>query len=198
MAKGVPRRPRPSTARRMAVREEVLGPRHPHTANSYNNVAANLHAQGRAQAAQPLKARSGCLRRGAGPRHPHTASTTTWRAISAARGVPAAEAALREGAGRAGITRPAHTTPTPPTATTTWRTNLYTQGRSTEAQPLYRKALADGTRLLGLATPSPPSATTTWLTMYKSRGGTKRPSRSGRRADARKHQRTPRGHHWPR
>ena len=40
--------------RALAVREEVLGPRHHDTAESHNNLALDLQQQGRAREAEPL------------------------------------------------------------------------------------------------------------------------------------------------
>ena len=44
----------PLLKRALAIRRKVLGEEHPHTATSYNNVAANLHDQGKYTEAEPL------------------------------------------------------------------------------------------------------------------------------------------------
>src|SRR5262245_36383410 len=44
----------PLLRKALAIREEVLGPKHPDTASSYHNLAYNLFAQGKARDAEPL------------------------------------------------------------------------------------------------------------------------------------------------
>jgi tetratricopeptide (TPR) repeat protein len=62
--------------RALAVREEVLGPRHPSTATSYNNLAANFMDQGQPAAAEPLFRKALAIREEAlGPQHPDTAQS---------------------------------------------------------------------------------------------------------------------------
>jgi tetratricopeptide (TPR) repeat protein len=60
----------------LAIREEVLGPKHPHTATSYNNLALNLHAQGKARDAEPLFRKALAIYEEVlGPKHPDTAAS---------------------------------------------------------------------------------------------------------------------------
>ncbi len=60
----------------MALRERVLGPEHPNTATSLNNLAALHYAQGNHDAARPLYARALDIReRVLGPDHPDTATS---------------------------------------------------------------------------------------------------------------------------
>ena len=60
---------RPLFERALAIREKVLGPEHPDTATSLNNLASLLQAQGDlAGGAAALRARAGDLREGARPR----------------------------------------------------------------------------------------------------------------------------------
>jgi len=59
----------------LEIRERVLGPDHPDTATSYNNVAFNLNAQGRAAEAELLFRKALEIReRVLGPDHPDTAA----------------------------------------------------------------------------------------------------------------------------
>jgi CHAT domain-containing protein len=54
----------------------VLGPKHPHTALSYNNLARNLNAQGKARDAEPLFRQALAIREEVlGPKHPATAAS---------------------------------------------------------------------------------------------------------------------------
>ena len=60
--------------RALAIREQVLGPNHPDTAKSLNNLAAALWAQGELAAARPLHERALAIwEQTLGPDHPHTA-----------------------------------------------------------------------------------------------------------------------------
>src|SRR5262249_18473979 len=56
----------PLCKRALDIREKALGPEHPDTANSLNNLAALYYSQGRYAEAEPL------YRRALGPEHPHT------------------------------------------------------------------------------------------------------------------------------
>ena len=68
-------RPSRSLKRALAGREQVLGPEHPDTLPSVNNLAVLYQAQGRYGEAEPLYQRAlGGQRAGAGPgasRHAH-------------------------------------------------------------------------------------------------------------------------------
>jgi hypothetical protein len=60
----------------LAIWEEVLGPKHPHTAAGYHDLAYSLHDLGKARDAEPLFRRALALREEVlGPKHPHTAET---------------------------------------------------------------------------------------------------------------------------
>ena len=60
----------------LAIWERVLGPDHPDTATSCNNLAAVYHAQGRYSEAEPLHQRALAIReRVLGPDHPDTATS---------------------------------------------------------------------------------------------------------------------------
>jgi tetratricopeptide (TPR) repeat protein len=60
----------------LAIREKVLGPEHPDTAESLTGLAAVLQAQGDRAAARPLFERALAINEKAlGPEHPHTATS---------------------------------------------------------------------------------------------------------------------------
>ncbi len=67
---------RPLFERALAIREKALGPDHPDTATSLNNLAELLQAQGDLAAARPLFERALAIREKAlGPDHPDTATS---------------------------------------------------------------------------------------------------------------------------
>ncbi len=69
-------RARPLFERTLAIREKALGPAHPDTAASLNNLAALLQAQGDLAAARPLYERALAIYEKAfGPEHPDTATS---------------------------------------------------------------------------------------------------------------------------
>jgi tetratricopeptide (TPR) repeat protein len=66
---------RPLYERALAIREKALGPEHPDTATSLNNLALLLLAQGDLAAARPLYERALAIREKVlGPDHPYTAT----------------------------------------------------------------------------------------------------------------------------
>ena len=59
--------------RALAIRERVLGPDHPDTSHSLNNLAALYQAQGKYEQAEPLYQRALTIyTRAFGPQHPGT------------------------------------------------------------------------------------------------------------------------------
>jgi tetratricopeptide (TPR) repeat protein len=61
----------------VALREKVLGPEHPRTATSLNNLAGLYHAMGAYAQAEPLYQRALAIREQAlGPEHPDTRTVT--------------------------------------------------------------------------------------------------------------------------
>jgi tetratricopeptide (TPR) repeat protein len=67
---------KPLYERALAIYEKVLGPEHPHTAMSLNNLAILLQAQGDVAAARPLFERALAINeKGLGPEHPQTATS---------------------------------------------------------------------------------------------------------------------------
>ena len=68
------RRSRPLKERALAICEKALGPEHPHTATSLNNLACLLQAQGDLAGARPLFERALAIyEKALGPEHPDTA-----------------------------------------------------------------------------------------------------------------------------
>lgn len=65
----------------MAISEKTLGPEHPATAASLNNLAVLLHDQGDYAGARPLYERALAIREKAlGPEHPATATSFSYLA----------------------------------------------------------------------------------------------------------------------
>jgi Tfp pilus assembly protein PilF len=63
----------PLYRRALAIQEKALGPNHPDTANSLNNLALLLHDKGDSAGAEPLYRRALAIREKAlGPDHPQT------------------------------------------------------------------------------------------------------------------------------
>jgi tetratricopeptide (TPR) repeat protein len=135
----------------LAVREEVLGPRHPDSARSCNNLATNLEAQGRAKEAEPLFQKAlDVSEEVLGPRHPDTASSYNNLAYNLwAQGrYPEAEPLDRKAlAVREEVLGPRH--PDTARSCNNLATNLQAQGRYQEAEPLLRRALDVWKEVLG-------------------------------------------------
>jgi tetratricopeptide (TPR) repeat protein len=67
---------RPLLERALAIYEQVLGPEHPETASSLNNLARLLEAQGDLAGARPLFERALTIEEQVlGPEHPETANS---------------------------------------------------------------------------------------------------------------------------
>ena len=139
---------------RREVMEKVrrwLGEGHPDTARGYNNLAANLDAQGQYGDAQPLYQRALDIRRKAlGEGHPDTAASYNNLALNLytqgryGDAQPLYQRALD-------IWRKALGEGHPATATSynNLALNLYAQGRYGDAQPLYQRALDICRKALG-------------------------------------------------
>ena len=66
----------------LAIQERTLGPEHPATANTLNNLATYLDRRGRPEEAEPLQRRAlGILEKRLGPLHPDTAAMLTTLAL---------------------------------------------------------------------------------------------------------------------
>ncbi len=133
----------PPAERALTIAEAVLGPTHPDTATSLNNLAALLYAQGDYAAAQPLFERALTIREAAlGPTHPDTVTSLTNLAelLRAQRDLAAARPLYE----RALTIREAALGPTHPSIAGSLN-NLaalsYAQGDWASARPLLERAL---------------------------------------------------------
>ena len=135
---------RPLLERELAIREKALGPEHPDTAVSLNNLASLLKAQGDLAAARPLYERALAIcEKALGPEHPSTATSLANLALllqaqvdlAAARPLYERALAIREKA-----LGPEH----PGTASNLNNLAflLQAQGDLAAARPLYERALA--------------------------------------------------------
>jgi tetratricopeptide (TPR) repeat protein len=139
----------------LTIREKSLGPRHPDTAQSCNNLALNLQVQGRAREAEPLYRQAVAICEEAlGPRHPDTAQNYHNLAVNVAMQgrfkdaeplYRKAMAIYEEALG------PRH--PRAASSYNSLASNLVHQGLLKEAEPLYRKALAIREKVLGRCHP---------------------------------------------
>jgi tetratricopeptide (TPR) repeat protein len=141
----------PLYRKELAVREEVLGLKHPDTAQSYNDLAVILDALGRAHEAEPLYRKALPIKEEVlGPKHPDTAESYNNLAMNLqAQGrAQEAEPLLRQAlAVYEEVLGPQH--PYTANAYSNLAINLQAQGRPQEAEPLYRKALALREEVLG-------------------------------------------------
>jgi tetratricopeptide (TPR) repeat protein len=128
----------------LAAFEEVLGPKHPHTAQSYNNLAYNLELQGRAKEAEPLYRQALAIDEEVlGPKHPDTAVSCNNLAsnLEAQGRAKEAEPLKRQAlVVFEKVLGPEH--PTTAKGYSNLAYNLQVQGRVKEAEPLLRKTLA--------------------------------------------------------
>ena len=134
----------------LTIRRKVLGEDHPDTATSYNNVAANLNAQGKyAEAAAALQ-KALAIPQGAGRGPPRHGRQLQQRGLQPERPgqVRGGRAALPEGAGDPpqgpGRGPPRHGHQLQQRGRQPER-----QGKYAEAEPLYQKALAIRRKVLG-------------------------------------------------
>ena len=146
----------PLYQRSLAIREKALGPEHPDTAQSLNNLAGLYYSQGKYAEAEPLHKRSLAIREKAlGPEHSDTAQSLNDLALLYDLQGKYAEAeplykrslAIREKA-----LGPEHSD----TANSLNNlAGLYdSQGKYTEAEPLYKRSLAIKEKTLGPEHPS--------------------------------------------
>jgi tetratricopeptide (TPR) repeat protein len=137
--------------RALAIREQVLGPEHPHTAQSLNNLALLLQAQGNYVSAKLLFERALAIREQMlGPEHPHTAqSLNNLALLLQAQGdyAPARPLSERALAIREQVLGANH----PDTARNlnNLAALLKTQGDYAAARPLYERVLAIQEQVLG-------------------------------------------------
>jgi len=159
-------------ARALAIREDALGPAHPHVAQSLNNLARLYDAQGRPAEAEPLYQRALAIREDAlGPAHPHVAqSLNNLAALYHAQGrYEEAEPLLRQALS---IVEEALGLAHPYVATTLNNlAELYdAQGRYEEAEPLMKRALAIREKALGAAHPDVAQSLNNLAALYHAQG----------------------------
>jgi tetratricopeptide (TPR) repeat protein len=135
----------------MIVVEMLYGPQHPHTAQSYHNLAINLATQGRAKEGEPLCRKAVAIKEATlGPRHPDTALGYHNLASNLDHQGRAQEA---EPIHRQALTvleemlGPKH--PHTASSSSSLACNLHAQGRFQEAEGLFRKVLAIREEVLG-------------------------------------------------
>ena len=134
----------------LELAERVLPPDHPNIATSYNNLAANLNAQGRYAEAEPLFRKAlAFYERVLPPDHPDIATGYNNLAsnLNAQGRYAEAEPLYRKAlAFRERVLPPDH--PSIASSYNNLASNLDDQGRYAEAEPLFRKALAFCERVL--------------------------------------------------
>jgi len=137
--------------RALTTRERVLGPEHPLTASSLNNLAEVLRERGELTAAKPLQERALAIRqRVLGPEHPLTAASLTNMAelhynqgdVTAARRLFEHSLAIRER-----VLGPSHHDTA--ASLNDLGVLLTGQGELTAARPLFERALTIWERMLG-------------------------------------------------
>ena len=148
----------------LEIRRRLLTDDHPHTANSYYNLALNLYRQGKYAEARPLFEKALEInRRLLTDDHPDTANSYNGLAYNLNAQVKYAEARpLYEKALE--IRRRLLTDDHPHTATSynDMAINLSAQGKYAEARPLLEKGWRSTAGSSPTTTPSPPIATATW------------------------------------
>jgi tetratricopeptide (TPR) repeat protein len=135
----------------LAIREKTLGPEHPDTAESLNNLAHLLQAQGDFAGARPLYERALAIReKTLGPEHPYTAvSLNNLASLLRTQGDLAGARPLYERA--LAVAEKALGPEHPDTATclNNLASVLKAQGNFAGARPLYERALAIREKALG-------------------------------------------------
>ena len=158
--------------RALAAREKVLGPEHPHTLSSVNNLAALYDSQGRYGEAEPLYQRALAAREKVlGPEHPDTLTSVNNLAF------------LYDSQGRYGEAEPLYQRALaalekvlgPEHSHTLSSVNnlaaLYdSQGRYGEAEPVYQRALAAREKVLGPEHPDTLSSVNNLAALYGYQG----------------------------
>jgi tetratricopeptide (TPR) repeat protein len=141
----------PLLRKALAVQEEVLGPEHPDTATSMNNLAWLLNAKGEYALAEPLYREALAIREKVeGPEHPDTAmSLNNLADLLRERGDYAAAEPLyrRALAIQEKVLGPEH--PDTATSLNNLALLLAAKGNYAAAEPLYRGALAIQEKILG-------------------------------------------------
>jgi tetratricopeptide (TPR) repeat protein len=142
---------RPLFQRALAIREKELGPEHPSTAISLNNLAALLQDQGDLAAARPLYERALAIcEKVLAPEHPETADSLNCLAfLLQAQGDFAGARPLYERALAIceKVLGPEH--PDTATSLNNLATLLFIQDDHAAARPLYERAIAIGEKVKG-------------------------------------------------
>ena len=162
----------PLFRRALAIREQALGPDHPDTATSLNNLADLYDSQGRYAEAEPLYRRALAIREQAlGPDHPDTATSLNNLArLYEPRAGTRRRSRCTAAPWRSASRRWALTTPTRPSASTTWR-RLYGSRASTRRRSRCTAApWRSASRRWARTTPTRPPASTTWRCLYQAQG----------------------------
>jgi len=162
----------PLYQRALAIREQVLGPEHPDTALSLNNLAMLYDSQGKYEQAEPLLQRALAIQEQVlGPEHPGTAlSLNNLAMLYNAQGKyeqaePLYQRAL---AIREQVLGPEH----PGTALSLNNlAALYNaQGKYEQAEPLYQRALAIREQVLGPEHPDTHTIRSNYFLLLESKG----------------------------
>jgi tetratricopeptide (TPR) repeat protein len=127
----------------LAIRRRLLTDDHPHTANSYNNLALNLREQGKYAAAQPLFEKSLEIdRRLLSDDHPHTTTSYSNLAVNLdAQGKHAQAQPLHENALEIDRRLLSDDHPDIASDSNSLAMNLNAQGKYAQAQPLLELSL---------------------------------------------------------
>ena len=170
----------PLYRRALAIREKALGPEHPDTADSLNNLAGFTRTMGDYAKAEPLYQRALAISEKAlGPEHPDTATSLNnlARALQGdgrlRQGRTALQARLgdqRKGA-RTRASRHRQQPQQPGGA-------LQAMGDYAKAEPLYQRALAIPKKRSARSIPTPQLASTTWRSFTRRWATTLKPNRS--------------------
>ncbi len=162
----------PLIQRALEIRERVLGPEHPDTAQSLNSLALLYWHQGKDEQAEPLIQRALAIyERVLGPEHPDTASSLNNLAIlyrEQGKDEQAEPLYQRALAIYERVLGPEH----PNTATSLNNlAALYdSQGKDEQAEPLYQRALAIMERVLGPEHPDTAQSLNNLAILYRDQG----------------------------
>jgi tetratricopeptide (TPR) repeat protein len=150
-SKGRYKEAQPLLEKILAICRKVLGEEHPHTAQSFNNLAYNLNAQGKyAQAAEGYRKALAIRRKALGEEHPDTA--TSYNNLAMNLNAQGKYAQAEEGLQKAlAIRRKVLGEEHPHTALSYNNVayNLQAQGKYAQAEEGFRKALAIRRKVLG-------------------------------------------------
>ena len=162
----------PLYKRALAISEKALGPDHPSTATSLNNLALLYNSQGLYSQAEPLYKRALAINEKAlGPDHPDTAtSLKIWHFCTAARGSTARPSRSTSVPWRSERKPWDRITPIPPASLNNLALLYSSQGLYSQAEPLYKRALAISEKALGPDHPSTATSLNNLATLYNNQG----------------------------